>query len=128
MSNNFNSDDMTGMFDTNDIHDNKAVSVIAYIPILFFIPLLVAGNSSYAKFHANQGLIITILSLIMGIVSRIISFVIGWIPFIGGLISGIVTGVFSIVIVVLIVVGIVNTAQGKAKKLPIIGDLFEIIK
>lgn len=128
MSNNFNSDDMTGMFDTNDINENKVMSILAYIPVLFLVPLFVAGHSPYAKFHANQGVILTILAVIMAVINAVIGFVIGWIPFIGSFVSGLVSGVFGIVVIALMVVGIVNVASGKAKKLPVIGDLFEIIK
>ena len=62
MSNNFDSDDLTGMYDTNDINQNKALSIVAYIPVLFLITWLAAGHSPYAKFNANQGLILTIFA------------------------------------------------------------------
>ena len=110
MSNNFDSDDLTGMYDTNDINQNKALSIVAYIPVLFLITWLAAGHSPYAKFNANQGLILTIFAAAAAIVNKFIGFVIGWIPFIGDVISC-----------------IVNAAQGKAKKLPLIGDLINAI-
>ena len=39
-NNMFDSEDLTGSFDTNDIEQNKAISAIAYIPILFLVPIL----------------------------------------------------------------------------------------
>ena len=80
MSNNFDSDDLTGMYDTNDINQNKALSIVAYIPVLFLITWLAAGHSPYAKFNANQGLILTIFAAAAAIVNKFIGFVIGWIP------------------------------------------------
>lgn len=128
MSNNFGSNDYTGMFDTDDIEQNKALAIVCYIPLLFFVPLLAGGNSKYAKFHANQGLILTIFSFAASVINSIIDFVIDWIPIIGGIISGAVTAVLGIAVIAGIVFGIVNASQGKAKKLPVIGELMEIIK
>ena len=121
MSNNFDSDDLTGMYDTNDINQNKALSIVAYIPVLFLITWLAA------KFNANQGLILTIFAAAAAIVNKFIGFVIGWIPFIGDVISWLVWMVLSIAVLALMIIGIVNAAQGKAKKLPLIGDLINAI-
>lgn len=128
MANNFDTDDLTGMFDTNDIEQNKALTIAAYIPLLFLIPLLAAGSSKYAKFHANQGLILTIFSFVCSIINALIDFIIGWIPAIGGIISGIISVALGIAVLVYIIIGVVNAAQGKAKKLPIIGELLDVIK
>ncbi len=128
MANNFETDDLTGMFDTNDIEQNKALTVVGYIPLLFLIPLLAASSSKYAKFHANQGLILTIFAFVSSIINALIDFIIGWIPVIGGIISGVVSVALGVAVLAYIIIGIVNAAQGKAKKLPVIGDLLDIIK
>ena len=103
-NNMFDSEDLTGSFDTNDIEQNKAISAIAYIPILFLVPML-ASQSPYAKFHANQG------------------FILSWVPILPTLISA----VFSLATLALLIIGIINAVQGKAKKLPVVGGLFNII-
>jgi hypothetical protein len=54
-----------------DIEKNKALAIIGYIlPILFFIPLLndQSKNSPFAKFHANQQLVLLIASLLSGLI------------------------------------------------------------
>ncbi len=122
------SDDMTGSFDTNDINQNKGVSVVAYIPILFLIPLLAAGNSPFAKFHTNQGIILTITSVACGVVQFIVGLLLGWIPVVGAIISGLVGLVLGLGMLALILYGIISTAQGNAKRLPIIGGLMEVVK
>lgn len=97
-----------------DIEKNKVYAALAYIPILFWLPLVVCKDSVYGKFHANQGLLLLILSVAVGILS-----VIPIIGFIGGLL-GIVEFVFFIM-------GLVNALQGNMKGLPFI-DSIELIK
>lgn len=124
MNNNnlFDTEDLTGSFDTNDIEQNKAISAVAYIPILFIIPML-ATPSPYAKFHANQGLILTLTSIILNIASRILGFILTWVP----ILPTLVNAVFSLTSLALLIIGIINAVQGKAKKLPIVGGLLDII-
>ena len=114
--NNFtNTKDTTGEFDPADIQNNKVMAVLAYIGILFLIPLLAAKDSKFARFHANQGLIL----FLAGIVASIASGILVWIPVIGWLISILL----SIALLVFMILGIVNAAQGKAKELPLIGGI-----
>ncbi len=105
--------------DSNDIQQNKIMAVLAYFGPLFLIPLLAAPNSPYARFHANQGLVLFILDAICGVVAGIIS----RIPIVGGIIGG----VLGLIIFILAIIGIVNAASGKAQELPIIGGI-KIIK
>ena len=91
------------------------MAVLAYIGILFLIPLLAAKDSKFARFHANQGLIL----FLAGIVASIASGILVWIPVIGWLISILL----SIALLVFMILGIVNAAQGKAKELPLIGGI-----
>ncbi len=104
----------TPVFDPEDIEKNKVVSALAYI--IFFLPLIVCPDSPFGKFHANQGLVLLIVGVVGGIV-------LGLIPILGWII-----GIFfSIAIAVLAILGLVNTLNGKAKELPVIGK-FTIIK
>lgn len=66
--------EMTG-FESDDI-EKKVVAAFAYL--IFFIPLLAAPDSKFAKFHANQGFWLLIINLV-GI--AFLSFV----PLLGGL-------------------------------------------
>ena len=75
--------DLTGNFDAADIEKNKIYGILASIPPLFFLPLVAAKDSAYGKFCANQGLTITILSVLAGAIPAIL----GFIPFIGGLLG-----------------------------------------
>lgn len=102
-----------------DINANKVYGILAYIGILFLVPLLAAPESKFAKFHANQGLTLFIGEVILGVAW----WVLVWIPILGWLI-GFAAWVF---LIVLSVMGIINAANGKMEKLPVIGDI-ELLK
>ena len=122
------SEDMTGNFDTNDINQNKGVSIVAYIPILFLIPLFGAAGSPFAKFHSNQGIILTIFAVAVGVSEFIVNLILGWIPIIGTLINVLLGLVLGISLLGFMIYGMLSAAQGNAKKLPIIGNLIDIVK
>ncbi len=101
--------DVTHLFDPKDIETNKAMGILGYL--IFFVPLLAAKDSPYAKFHANQG-----FGLFLG---YIICSMLWIIPILGW----IAAPICYIVLGVLTVIGLINSLSGKAKKLPIVGKL-----
>ena len=110
-----NTPDHTSEMDEKDIADNKVMAILAYIWILFLIPLFAAKESKFARFHTNQGIILFIASIAFGIVNAIL----GLIPVVGAIISVILW----ICLAVFFILGIVNAVQGKAKELPFIGGI-----
>lgn len=116
---NYSGEDFTNCFERDDIEANKVISLFAYIWILFLIPLLAAPNSKYARFHANQGLILFLLSIACGIVSTPFHFL-TWFS-----IPNFLNFLYVIPLVYMIL-GIINAVSGKAAELPIIGK-FRII-
>ena len=118
--NNFtNTADSTAQFDPQDIQNNKVMALLAYLWILFLVPLLAAPNSRFARYHANQGLVLFIFGAIAGVVAGIICVI----PVIGLIIGGILSAAVSIFDLVLMILGIVNAANGQAKQLPLIGGI-----
>ncbi len=107
--------DYTATMDPNDIAQNKVMGVLAYIGLLFLVPLLAAPNSPFARFHANQGLILFIADIVIGVVAGVLAII----PIAGLILSGIL----GLGITVMIILGIVNAATGKAKELPLIGKI-----
>ncbi len=101
--------------DKADIEKNKVFGVLAYFGILFLVPLLAAKESRFAQFHANQGLVLFIGEVIL----MFGWFILAFIPFIGWLLG------FAawVLLLVLAIMGIVSSAQGEMKPLPIIGDI-----
>lgn len=97
-----------------DIEKNKTMAGLSYL--LFFLPLIVCPESKYAKFHANQGLLLLIVGIAGNVILVIIP-IIGWM-----LLPVLVIGVL-----VLGIMGLVNGFGGKARRLPLIGR-FDILK
>ena len=122
-----NTADTTAEFDPADIASNKAMAILSYFGLLVLIPLLAAKNSRFARFHANQGLIVLIAGVVGTIGQRVLGLVLKYIPYIGGVLAGLIGFAVSAVLLVLTVLGIINAAQGKAKELPVIGK-FRLLK
>jgi uncharacterized membrane protein len=107
--------DYTDQFDPADVAANKTISILAYLGLLFLIPLLAAPQSQYARYHSNQGIVLCIADIIVSVALAIV----GWIPVIGWIISS----VLGIAVTVMMIIGIINAATGKAKDLPFIGKI-----
>ena len=93
----------------------KAMSALAYLWILFFLPLVVCPDSKFGRYHANQGLVL----LLTTIVANVIGAVLRLIPTVGWILQL----VLNVAMVVLMIFGIVNACNGETKPLPIIGGL-----
>ncbi len=94
---------------------NKWINVVAYI--IFFVPLLVDGENTSYRFHANQGLNLLLLFIAVSILGTIIP-VLGWF---------IILPLGSLLAFVFCIMGIYNAFSEKEKELPMIGK-FKIIK
>ena len=101
------------------MNGNKLLAAISYIGILFLVPLLAAKDDAFARYHANQGLVL----FIANIAAAIAGFILGFIPVIGIIVAWII----RIALFVLMILGIINALKGEMKPLPLIGGI-EIIK
>lgn len=101
-------------YDPKDIEKNKTMAGLSYI--IFFLPLLACPDSKYGKFHANQALLLLIVSVLGNIV-------LGFIPVIGWMLLP----VYAVAILIMGIMGLVNGFGGKVKQLPLIGK-YTIIK
>lgn len=106
------------MQDSND----KAYGVLAYFGILFLIPLL-AGKTEFAKYHANQGLVLFIADVILGVVIAVCMAVLGLLGAVGAILGGIISGVLGLCILAMMIMGIIHAVNGEMKPLPIIGGI-----
>ena len=111
----FNTADYTESFHPQDIAQNKVMAILSYIGILVLIPVFAAKNSAYAKFHANQGLILCIAEAAVGLVLGLL----GLIPYVG-----VVFRIVMWVCAALSLIGFVYAILGKAKELPFIGGIY----
>ncbi len=112
--------DLSGEFQVEDIEQNKLLAVLSYFSLLVILPIFLAKESKYARFHANQGLILMIVTMGWQFASSMLSLAFSrfwWqmrfiLPFIG---------IVYILLLVLFVMGVANALSGKAKELPLIG-------
>ena len=120
LANAMNTADTTAQFTPADVEKNKGMAVLAYLGILVLIPILAAKDSPFARYHANQGLILCLAAIIYGVAMSVL---VGVILAISWRLYFLVTilRLVGIVFAVLCVIGIINAVNGKAKELPLIG-------
>lgn len=111
-----------------DAQNNKAMGVLAYLGILVLVPIFAAKDSKFARYHANQGLVLMLAEVIYLIIQSILASILASLLFSSGSVGifAILTTLISllgIVFVVLAIMGIVNAVGGKMKPLPIIGGI-----
>ena len=122
-----NTADTTAEFDQADIEQNKVMGILAYLSWLVLIPIFAAPKSKFARFHANQGLVLAITEVAWWIVTAILNAILYAISWRLGSIVGTILGLVNLVFLVMLVLGIINAANGRAKELPVIGK-FKILK
>ncbi|MDV2581501.1 DUF4870 domain-containing protein [Alkalibacillus haloalkaliphilus] len=100
---------------SEDAQKNKGLGIVAYI--IFFIPLLVAKESKFATYHANQGLLLLLTAIIINTAGTLIP-IIGWL---------LILPFGNLFVFILWLIGILNAAKGEKAPLPVIGK-YAIIK
>ncbi len=102
--------------------DKKLTSILCYFGIVLWLVAYLAGDKENAKFHLNQGLILSLALIVVSVASGIL----GLIPYIGWIFS-IICSLGVIAIAVFAILGIVSAAKEEEKPLPIIGSI-QILK
>ena len=115
-----------GQADIRDAQDNKVMAILAYFGPLVLVPILAAKESRFARYHANQGLVLLIACIAYSIVYGILSWILLAISWRLYFITSII-GIVGIVFLVLAIIGIINAANGRVKELPVIGK-FRLLK
>lgn len=120
--------------DTSDALENKTMAILAYLSFLVLIPVFMAKESRFARYHANQGLVLALFELAYGIVSTILSNIATSAMLSGGgwLRAG-SWGIWSLVNMllwlgwvlfgILSLMGVRNALNGRCKPLPVIGSI-----
>lgn len=111
------------VFQPEDVEQNKVFGILAYLGLLVLVPIFAAKDSQYARFHANQGLVLLIFGIVANVVIRIFRFSLFIIPFVAATLSTLLAVAVGILELVLTILGIVNACTGEAKKLPVIGGI-----
>lgn len=110
-----------------DVQNNKVFAILAYIGILVLVPIIAAKESKFARFHANQGLVLFIAEVAWVIIYCVLLTLFGMIA--GGLaLMWIFIGsLVWIGFAVFAIIGIIYAAQGNTKPLPLFGK-YKILK
>jgi uncharacterized membrane protein len=103
----------------DDAQENKVVFMLAYLGILFFLPLVSTPNSTVGRFHANQGLVI----LLTGIAGQIVLSILGVLLWRLWFVISLLSTLWGILLLVLMIIGMVNANKGEQNPLPIIGNV-----
>lgn len=87
-----------------DAQQNRDIAALSYVWILSLVVYFAKRDSSFVRFHARQGIVLFLLSIIVWLI-----------PYVGRLLE--------LIILALVVLGFLNAAQGQQKELPLIGAL-----
>jgi uncharacterized membrane protein len=90
----------------------KLKAAIAYIPVIFLIPLLAFVGDDYIQFHGKQGLALFMVWFVL--------WVIGLIPLVG-----LVVPFGYLALIIIIIIGIANAMAGRKWVVPLVGKYAE---
>ena len=109
--------------DPKDAQDNKVMGILAYLGILVLVPLFAAKESPFARFHANQGLVLCIAMIALYIVIGILAYISAFINVFLAALVGFLYFIVWIGWLVFIIIGIISASKGELKELPLIGKI-----
>ena len=97
----------------------KLLLSLAYVfGILFFLPLIVYPDDAEARFHANQSLLLLLVTVVGEVVFGILTLI----PAVG-IVFSILCGVFGLLILACCIYAIVCICRGDKGELPVIGRI-----
>ena len=114
-----------------DVQRHKGIAILGYF--FFVIPLVLAPHSKFARFHANQGLLLFILWCVAVVGTVVLT--LGWhmmenvldnipvLKFFVGCFANVIPVFLIIGMIALTIMGIVHAANGDRKELPLLGHL-----
>ena len=84
------------------------MSILAYVGLLFLVPLFAEKENKWIRAHVKNGFVITVISLVVGLVLNLLGNIFGIIPILGVVLGAI----FGVVGWVVWVAGIAAMAYG----------------
>lgn len=90
--------------------NNTLMGILAYIGPLVIVPILVAKDDPFVKFHIKQGLVLIVIELAAWVLSSMF-----WRFFM-------FMNLVNLAVLIFAIIGIVNVVQGEEKELPLIGQ------
>lgn len=123
--NNYQSEDLIKNF---KIKKDKVYCILSYIYILWLVGLLTDKDNKLIRFHANQGIILSIFMFSSLFSIEIISHILFFIAPILSIITALLQICWIVFFLTLSVIGILNVIHEKNVPLPLIGNLFTVLK
>lgn len=97
---------------TKDVEENRLVAALAWLWVLSLIILLLKRDSPYVQFHARQGLVLFVASILLWIALSLLG------PF-----AFFLHQTLNFLIFVVSIVGFVQALRGQWWTLPVLGPL-----
>lgn len=103
----------------SELQQKKVICALSYVfGILFFLPLIFYPKDDFAKFHANQSLVI----LLTVIVGEALFGILSLIPVLN-VVFGILCAVFGVVMLIYCIFGVVGVVREEKNELPVLGKI-----
>ncbi len=93
-----------------DVADNRFMAALAYVWVLCVIPLVTRKHSSFAQFHAKQGVVVALAWFVL--------WLIGWLP----LLNVIIAFPGMVLLMAINLLAIIRTWRGEEWKIPYLYD------
>lgn len=101
----------------------KGMAILSYFGILVLIPIFAAKNDPFARFHANQGLVLFVIMAVCNIIANVLNgFLIEISPILVLAVSAIF-GIITLALCIFALIGIIRAIKGQTKPLPLIGGI-----
>lgn len=94
---------------------DKIIGALSYI--IFILPFVNKSKKDFNKFHANQGLLLFIVIVLVSLANNIL------LPYLPEVISIIISLIFLFFIIYLFIFGVSSAANGTMKQFPLIGRI-----
>lgn len=99
--------------ETSGASNDRLMAAIGYVGALCLIPLIFARHSAFAQEHAKQGLVLTLIAVIIKVLASGL-----WrVPF-----GGLLVMVVGFVIFIVAVMGFIKALQGEHFEIPYVSD------
>ena len=119
--------------------ESIALAAVGYLPVLFFLPLLVRKEDEFARFHGKQSLVLFLalvaLWVCIWVVDLLFGRVLGSMLLLGVVFKGlawfvhnIVGGLVSLSYIVVMVLGVVQASLGRYWRMPLLGVYAERLR
>lgn len=112
--------------DQQDIQSNKFIAALSYWGILLLVPLFLKRESKFARYHANQGLVLFMTIILFELACRAMSVLLGTSPSLTVFIISVIS-ILNLFFLVLQILGTYRALKGEFIPLPLIGQ-FQVLK